>query len=80
VWTIITNDKLRVLRFLQKRGFSIVSVYRNAVLESQGLVAGIPISGEHGIPIRDQLELEVLVNRHALPSTQVNPFNRWESS
>lgn len=76
IWTIITNDQLRSLRFLQKRGFSMVRVYRDAVLESRGLISGIPISGENGIPIRDQIELELVLEGCPLPSAEVDRFAR----
>lgn len=77
VWTLVTNDKLRALRFFQRRGFSMVRVYRNAVTESRGLISGIPLSGEHGIPIRDQIELELVLDGYAIPSAEVSRFARW---
>lgn len=58
VWLITTNDNLTALRFYQKRGFVLVALHRNAVDAARRLKPEIPISGEHGIPIRDELELE----------------------
>lgn len=61
VWTLVTNDKLEALRFLQRRRFRLVRVYRDAVVESPVLMPGVPLSGEQGIPIRDQIELELVL-------------------
>jgi hypothetical protein len=48
------------LRFWQKRGFSLVRVHRNATADSRRLKPEIPLVGEHGIPIRDEIELEII--------------------
>jgi ribosomal protein S18 acetylase RimI-like enzyme len=61
LWLITTNDNLTALRFWQKRGFSLVRVYRNAVTDSRRLKPEIPLTGEHGIPIRDEIELEIIL-------------------
>jgi ribosomal protein S18 acetylase RimI-like enzyme len=61
LWLITTNDNLTALRFWQKRGFSLVQVHRNAVADSRRLKPEIPLTGEHGIPIRDEIELEVIL-------------------
>ncbi len=61
VWLITTNDNLQALRFYQKRGFQLVTIYRNAVDESRKIKPEIPILGENGIPIRDEIELEMFV-------------------
>jgi N-acetylglutamate synthase-like GNAT family acetyltransferase len=61
LWLITTNDNLTALRFWQKRGFSLVQVYRNAMADSRRLKPEIPLTGEHGIPIRDEIELEMFL-------------------
>jgi len=61
LWLITTNDNLTALRFWQKRGFSLVQVHRNAVADSRRLKPEIPLTGEHGIPIRDEIELEAIL-------------------
>ncbi len=61
LWLITTNDNMEALRFYQKRGFSIVAVYSDAVNESRRLKPEIPLIGEDGIPIRDEIELEKLL-------------------
>lgn len=62
LWLITTNDNLDALRFYQRRGFRLVRVHAGAVDRSRAtLKPGIPVVGEHGIPIRDELELELEV-------------------
>ncbi len=58
VWLITTNDNLNALRFYQKRRFRLAAVYPGAIETSRRLKPGIPEIGEHGIPIRDEIELE----------------------
>lgn len=59
LWLITTNDNLAALRFYQKRGFTLVAVYPNALERSRQLKPGIPLVGEDGIPLRDEIELEM---------------------
>ncbi len=59
LWLITTNDNVKALRFYQRRGFALVAVYRNALEESRRLKPEIPLVGVHGIPLRDEIELEL---------------------
>ncbi len=59
LWLITTNDNVKALRFYQRRGFALVAVYRNALEESRRLKPEIPLVGMHGIPLRDEIELEL---------------------
>jgi GNAT superfamily N-acetyltransferase len=60
LWLITTNDNVDALRFYQRRGFRIVAVYPRAVEDSRArLKPAIPATGAHGIPLRDELELEL---------------------
>ena len=61
LFLITTNDNLHALGFYQKRGFEIVTVYRGAVNESRKRKPGIPLVGMHGIPLRDEIELEMML-------------------
>jgi len=61
LFLITTNDNLHALGFYQKRGFEIVAVYRGAVNESRKIKPGIPLVGMDGIPLRDEIELEMLL-------------------
>jgi DNA-3-methyladenine glycosylase I len=59
VWLITTNDNLHALGFYQKRGFELAAVHRGAVAQARRLKPEIPAVGESGIPIRDEIELEL---------------------
>ena len=57
-WLITTNDNLEALRFYQRRGWEWVAFHRDAVTAARRLKPEIPQTGEHGIPIRHELEFE----------------------
>ncbi len=59
LWLTTTNDNLDALRFYQKRGFELVAMHRGAVAAARKLKPEIPLTGDHGIPIRDEIELEM---------------------
>lgn len=59
LWLITTNDNTHALRFYQKRGFRLVALYPNALAESRRLKPQIPLVGNDGIPLTDELELEL---------------------
>ncbi len=59
VWLITTNDNLSALRFYQKRGYWLKMVYPGAVDLARRLKASIPLVGLDGIPLRDEIELEL---------------------
>ena len=59
LFLITTNDNLCALGFYQKRGFEMVSIYRGAVNESRKRKPTIPLVGMDGIPLRDEIELEM---------------------
>ncbi len=59
LWLITTNNNLNALGFYQKRGFRLIALYPNALEASRKLKHGIPMKAANGIPIRDELELEL---------------------
>lgn len=60
LWLITTNDNLDALRFYQRRGMRLAALHAGAVDESRArLKPDIPPIGEYGIPLRDELELEL---------------------
>ncbi len=59
VVAITTNDNMNALRFWQKRGFRLVCVYAGIIAETRKQKPGIPLLGANGIPIRDEIELEM---------------------
>ena len=62
LFLITTNDNLRALGFYQKRGLELVAVHRGAVNESRKMKPSIPLIGMNEIPLRDEIELEMLLN------------------
>lgn len=69
IWLITTNDNLAALRFYQKRGFTLVAVHRNALAASRRLKPEIPQVGLDGIPLRDEIELELRLRTKDLSKT-----------
>jgi len=61
LFLVTTNNNLHALRFYQKRGFVISAVRPNAIAESRKLKPEIPLTDEDGLPIRDEIELEVKI-------------------
>jgi GNAT superfamily N-acetyltransferase len=54
-----TNDNLDALYFYQKRGFVLAALRPGAVNESRKIKPEIPIRGDRGLPIRDEIELQM---------------------
>ena len=61
LWLVTTNDNLPALRFYQKQGMKLVAVHRNAQDVARKLKPQIPEIGHADIPIRDEIELEMLL-------------------
>lgn len=60
---ITTNDDLNAVKFYQKRGFDMAALYLNAVEKARLLKPEIPLIGMNGIPIRHEIELEMIITR-----------------
>lgn len=58
LWLITTNDNLGALRFYQRRGFVLAALRPNAMEAARRLKPEIPLVGDYGIPLRDEIELE----------------------
>lgn len=59
LWLVTTNDNLRALRFYQRRGMRLVAVHRGAIDAARAIKPQVPLVGEDGIEIHDELELEL---------------------
>ena len=59
-WLVTTNDNLAALALYQKAGWRLAALRPESVDESRRtLKPAIPEMGEHGIPLRDELELRL---------------------
>jgi N-acetylglutamate synthase-like GNAT family acetyltransferase len=64
LWVVTTNDNVDALRFYQRRGFRLALLRTGAVDRSRELLKPeIPSLGAHGIPLRDELELDMELTR-----------------
>jgi ribosomal protein S18 acetylase RimI-like enzyme len=59
VQLLTTNNNLRALAFYQKRGFRLVGLVPGAIDEERSLKPSIPLVDAAGLPIRDELHLEL---------------------
>lgn len=59
IWLITTNDNLNAIRFYQRRGMTIGAIHVNALERSRQIKSTIPKTGQHGIPLRDEIEFEM---------------------
>ena len=59
LFLVTTNENMHALRFYQKRGFELVTIYRGSVIESRKVKPSIPLIGFDDIPLRDEIELEL---------------------
>ncbi|HNS62156.1 MAG TPA: GNAT family N-acetyltransferase [Anaerolineales bacterium] len=61
VFLITTNDNLYALGFYQRRDFELVAIRRNAMDETRKLKPDILLIGMNRIPLRDEIELEMIL-------------------
>ncbi len=60
VWLTTTNDNLDAIRFYQRRGFRLSALRPGAVDRARDtLKPEISVVGSYGIPLRDELDLEL---------------------
>ena len=61
IWLITTNDNINAIKFYQKCGFVFSAVYCDAIKNSRRIKPEIPLIGNFNIPIRDELEFELIL-------------------
>jgi ribosomal protein S18 acetylase RimI-like enzyme len=61
VFLITTNDNLHALGFYQRRGFELAKIHRHALDETRKLKPSVPLIGMDNIPLRDEIELEMVL-------------------
>ena len=61
IMLVTTNDNLAALRFYQKRGFDMCRFCRNALDQARKIKPEIPLTGMDGIPLKHEIELEMVL-------------------
>ena len=61
IMLVTTNDNLVALRFYQKRGFDMCRFCRNALDQARKIKPEIPLTGMDGIPLKHEIELEMVL-------------------
>jgi len=74
-----TNDNLRALRFYQRRGFRIACVRCGAIDDARRRKPSISTRGQHGIPIRDEIELRLRLDSSGHRAAPAAPRDRSDS-
>jgi peroxiredoxin/predicted N-acetyltransferase YhbS len=62
-----TNDNLRAIGFYQKRGWRLSALHKANVDEARARHPVIPVMGLNGIPLRDEIELEMWLTEGVQP-------------
>lgn len=59
VYLTTTNDNIRAIGFYQREGWRLAALHKGNVDEARKRVPSIPRIGPSGIPVRDEIELEL---------------------
>ena len=58
LWLITSNDNVDAIRMYQRAGWHWVDFRRDAITRARALKPEIPEQGNHGIPVRHEIEFE----------------------
>jgi len=61
IWLTTTNDRLRVIDFYQRLGFRMTAINLSVVDEARKVKPQIPVVGERGVPIHDEVVMELAI-------------------
>ena len=61
VWLVTSNDNINAIAFYTRCGFRLVRIRLDAITEARTLKPQIPETDEHNVPIRDELEFEIII-------------------
>jgi len=61
IWLATTNDRLRVIDFYQRLGFRMTAINLGVVDEARKIKPQIPVVGERGVPIHDEVVMELAI-------------------
>lgn len=67
IFLTTTNDNLRAIGFYRKRGWRVAALHRGAMDHAREIKPSIPPIGLNGIPLRDELELEMRLDGRPSP-------------
>jgi GNAT superfamily N-acetyltransferase len=73
LWLVTTNDNLDALRFYQRREMHLVTVHHGLREAARRLKPQIPLTGCFGIPLLDEIELEMPLGAAAAPANAEMP-------
>jgi len=59
--SLITNDNVPAIEFYRRRGLTIAAIHYGAVDLARRLKPTIPLVGRGGVPIHDEIELELFL-------------------
>jgi GNAT superfamily N-acetyltransferase len=58
LWLITSNDNVDATRMYQRAGWDWIDFRRDAITRARALKPEIPETGNHGIPVRHEIEFE----------------------
>ncbi|HKY65812.1 MAG TPA: GNAT family N-acetyltransferase, partial [Acidimicrobiales bacterium] len=58
LWLVTTNANFDALRLYQRHGFRLTALHAGSIDAARAAGAAVPLTGAHGIPLRDELVLE----------------------
>jgi GNAT superfamily N-acetyltransferase len=58
LWLVTTNDNTDAIRIYERAGWDWVAFHRDSVTAARPLKPELPETGNHGIPIRHEIEFE----------------------
>jgi GNAT superfamily N-acetyltransferase len=61
LWLITTNDNRHAQTWYVRRGLRLAAVHEGAVDSSRKMKPSIPLVGDDGTPIRDEIEMELVL-------------------
>ena len=61
IWLITSNDNLEAVKFYERLGMRVCAVHRGAIDEARKLKPSIPLVAKNGLPIHDEIELELML-------------------
>ena len=68
LWLVTTNANVDAIRFYQRRGMRLARVWVDAITRARRtLKPEIPMVGDYGIPITDELEFEIVFDAAERP-------------